>query len=484
MTIPSAEQSPSNAPSNDPSKALSEPWMVSLPMYDLPEARVWTDELWAAVRDDLRAEGMSCPDELTRPDGALSDHWRSASLLLSHTCGYPLVRELTNSVDVVGSFSTIVDEPEHPGHYRSVIICRVNDHRGDEAGDGDQLGGFRPESRRPPGRRERAPLLIAANGPDSLSGWVSMGWAWQKGVSEPSFHPPVTSVLVTGSHVASVQAVQSNRADLASIDSWTYFLLHRYRPEALEGLRVIGRGPAVAVTPLITAAGGPIDALRRAVSGAIGRKHELRDALGITGFVEHGREVHVPVVELAADALRAFDSSLIIRAARLDDYPFLGPIDLASNQLFADHGHPEFETDESIPEEAARAATAEQRLFVGEVFGPDGSPVIVAWVLLIHLDGELCIGQISVHPDAAQRGYGSAMLRMVIRHGRATGERSIVLNTQTDIPWNRPWYEKHGFEVVPEAEWTPGMRRATTEQSADGLDWSTRVHMRLNLRTA
>lgn len=445
-------------------------------MYDLAEIRESTDRLWVAVRDGLRADGVAAPDRLSRPIESYVDHWLDSNLLLSQTCGYPLVRDLEGEVAVLGSFATEVDEPDHPGWYRSVIVCRSDDPRavdpraegGNETIGADPLVGFRTVS-------PAAPLLVAINGTDSLSGFVSLGSAWRGGIDVD----PIGAALVTGSHVASLEALQTNRADLASIDSWTYYLLGRHRPSAVSGLRVIARGPLVAATPLITSAGGPVAALRRAVDNAT---KELRATdIGIVSFVPHDIEPHEPVVDLARDALDAFDSALLIRSARHDDYPFLGPIDLASNRLFIERGHPEFETDESIPEDAARAAVEEGRLFVTEVLDRKGSSRLVGWVYLTRISGELSIGQISMHPDVAKRGYGSTLLNSVIRHARVSGEPTLILNTQADIPWNRPWYEKFGFQVVEPNDWTEGMRECTADQTEAGLDWSTRVHMRLSL---
>ena len=54
----------------------------------------------------------------------------------------------------------------------------------------------------------------------------------------------------------------------------------------------------------------------------------------------------------------------------------------------------------------------------------------------------------------------------------------MVLVTQADVPWNAPWYARHGFVVVAEASWTPAMRAAMAAQAAAGLDPNTRVQMR------
>jgi GNAT superfamily N-acetyltransferase len=91
------------------------------------------------------------------------------------------------------------------------------------------------------------------------------------------------------------------------------------------------------------------------------------------------------------------------------------------------------------------------------------------------------VAGIYVDPARHRAGIGAALLDRVIDDARADGVGSVVLDTQDDVPWNRPWYERHGFVVVPEPEWTDHMRAVTTEQTAEGLDWATRVHMRREL---
>jgi hypothetical protein len=49
------------------------------------------------------------------------------------------------------------------------------------------------------------------------------------------------------------------------------------------------------------------------------------------------------------------------------------------------------------------------------------------------------------------------------------------------VAWNRPWYERHGFTVVAPSDWTAALQKVTDYQTEDGLDWTTRVHMRLLL---
>jgi GNAT superfamily N-acetyltransferase len=165
-----------------------------------------------------------------------------------------------------------------------------------------------------------------------------------------------------------------------------------------------------------------------------------------------------------------------IRAATIHDVPRCREIDVATEAQFAAAGHPEFVGGSTIPHEAAARAIAEQRMLVAEVHG-----VVVAWVFLTRSDDELCIGQIAVDPTRQQHGIGTLLLEHVIQVARHNGDPTILLNTQADIVWNRPWYERFGFVVIPRDRWTAAMHAVVEEHTAEGLDWETRVHMRLVL---
>ena len=154
----------------------------------------------------------------------------------------------------------------------------------------------------------------------------------------------------------------------------------------------------------------------------------------------------------------------------------LTAIEIDADKRYATSVHPEIAQGDHIPSEAlARAASARQVIVAVE------DDAILGWLLLTKSGDELCIGQISVRRSAGRAGVGTKLLNTIVDAVRSAGHRSIVLNTQADVPWNQPWYERHGFVVVPPEEWTADMHVIADEQRADGLDWTTRVHMRLQL---
>ncbi|WP_268619559.1 PhnD/SsuA/transferrin family substrate-binding protein, partial [Escherichia coli] len=65
------------------------------------------------------------------------------------------------------------------------------------------------------------------------------------------------AAIASGAHYQSLKLIRSGQADIAAIDSISMELLRRAQPQALEGLKIIGRTAAVPGLPLITAAGTP-----------------------------------------------------------------------------------------------------------------------------------------------------------------------------------------------------------------------------------
>lgn len=248
---------------------------ASLPMYGLPEVLPDVAALWAAIQRRLERLGVpDLPDALAWP-ADLHRSWEDPALVLSQTCGYPLVGALSATVDVIGTFAITGVAPE--GYYRSRIVVAPEAAGRFEARAWDEL-------------------TAAVNGTWSLSGWISLLHATSSTPGWPGPH------VLTGAHVASLAALQDGSADIASIDAVTFALLHDHRPEAIDGLLVVGEGPLVPGLPLVTAAGSTatVPTLRQAIIEALADP-QLGTALArqrIEGFVPLDRAHYAPVAAL------------------------------------------------------------------------------------------------------------------------------------------------------------------------------------------
>jgi GNAT superfamily N-acetyltransferase len=73
-------------------------------------------------------------------------------------------------------------------------------------------------------------------------------------------------------------------------------------------------------------------------------------------------------------------------------------------------------------------------------------------------DGKPYLDQLSVRQSSMGFGIGSALLSATEHNARASGARSLWLTTYRHLSWNRPFYERRGFVVVPETQCGPEMR--------------------------
>ena len=225
---------------------------AALAMYGFDEIKPH----WEAIYEEAARQVAGAPPKLSW-DHEVYETWTDPDLALGQTCGWPLMTRLFDSVRVVGTFAHVAGETEQ-GEYRSVLVARhqrlVRSFAGGRA---------------------------AVNGFDSLSGWISLRAAIGADASW-------SQVVETGSHRASLQAVVSEQADIASIDAVTWWHAQRLWPRETSSLHVVARGPLVPCLPIITSARTSEPELmlwREGLIDALTRRNASAAALGITRFV-------------------------------------------------------------------------------------------------------------------------------------------------------------------------------------------------------
>ncbi len=92
------------------------------------------------------------------------------------------------------------------------------------------------------------------------------------------------------------------------------------------------------------------------------------------------------------------------------------------------------------------------------------------------------VEQLSVRPDQQRRGTGRALVEHVRAWAVDHGRPGITLTTFTDVPWNRPLFERLGFRVLGEDEIGPGLQEVRRTEANRGLDPELRVCMRRDLQ--
>lgn len=145
----------------------------------------------------------------------------------------------------------------------------------------------------------------------------------------------------------------------------------------------------------------------------------------------------------------------MIRPARSSEFDVVWDIDLDASVLFERAGlWTDFKDDHefSVSERTRYLAS----LSAGKTLlamAPSGEPV--GFAALGTLDGEPYLDQLSVRLSHMQRGLGTALIEAVARLAASTGARTLWLTTYAHLPWNKPFYERRGFETIPATEWAP-----------------------------
>ncbi|HTH60834.1 MAG TPA: PhnD/SsuA/transferrin family substrate-binding protein [Paraburkholderia sp.] len=264
-------------------------WVAALPMYNVTPA---LGALWRAFAHDVAvfafggdaANDVSLLDE---PFGDLRGLWRRNDLLLSQTCGYPLVHELASHVDMIAT--PIFDANGCDGaRYRSVLVVRSN-------GDArviDTLTDCRG-------------LRAAYNGDDSNSGMNALRHAVAPLARGGRFFG---SVVRTGSHLASLRRVAAGDADVAAIDCVTLAYVSDELPDLAKRVRGIGFTASTPGLPLIASrsvGAARLSRVRDALHAALSADRERARRLRLRGFARLTANDYAAIDALERDAMAA-----------------------------------------------------------------------------------------------------------------------------------------------------------------------------------
>jgi ABC-type phosphate/phosphonate transport system substrate-binding protein len=237
--------------------------IAALPMYDDPDLAPANDALWRKIAAALRDRGADAPATLTR-GGDLAALWRSPRLVFGQTCGYPYVTALRDAVVLIATPEYAFPGCEGAAH-RSFVVSRASDRR-------CALEAFR-------GSR------AAVNAWDSNTGMNLFRATIAPIAGGAAFF---SSVVVTGSHRASLEAVVGGKADLAAIDCVSFALISRARPNLTARVATVAASPPSPGLPFIASARRPeasVLATREALFAALADPNlaDARAALGLKG---------------------------------------------------------------------------------------------------------------------------------------------------------------------------------------------------------
>jgi GNAT superfamily N-acetyltransferase len=170
-----------------------------------------------------------------------------------------------------------------------------------------------------------------------------------------------------------------------------------------------------------------------------------------------------------------------IRVGKAEELEVVRAIDDDACRLYERAGM-KVELAPDDPYAVAETAAWRRALERGDTFiaeAPGGAPIGFAALELV--DGAPYLEQLSVRLESMGQGVGRALLARALDWARARGD-TLWLNTYAHVPWNRPFYEKEGFTVVPSDAWAPEMSALIAAQRAALPAPDERIVMRRALR--
>lgn len=103
----------------------------------------------------------------------------------------------------------------------------------------------------------------------------------------------------------------------------------------------------------------------------------------------------------------------------------------------------------------------------------------VGFALASTLGSDAFLVEMDVHPDYQQQGLGRALITTVAHWAKDAGYARLTLTTFAELPWNAPFYQRMGFEVLSPENASEALREKLLQEQAAGL--RGRVSMCLKL---
>jgi GNAT superfamily N-acetyltransferase len=163
-----------------------------------------------------------------------------------------------------------------------------------------------------------------------------------------------------------------------------------------------------------------------------------------------------------------------IRAPRPDELELLRDIERRAGVMFADVGLADVAAHEPESLEALTEYLRAERVWLVA----DAHDVPVGYALVDSVDGHAHLEQLSVLPEHGRHGLGTALVEHTCTWAEMQGYAAVTLTTFKDVPWNAPFYAKHGFAPMTPAEIGPQLRALCALEAEHGLDPDQRVCMR------
>lgn len=148
-------------------------------------------------------------------------------------------------------------------------------------------------------------------------------------------------------------------------------------------------------------------------------------------------------------------------------------VETAAATMFADNGLLDGVPDEPADVASLRDAVADARLWVAIVDNAE----VVGFALAQWCGDDAHLQELDVLPEWGRRGIGRRLVAAMSAWAAGNERGRVTLTTFAEVPWNAPFYERLGFEVLAPGDWTAALRETWDHERAMGLPMEQRVVM-------
>lgn len=106
---------------------------------------------------------------------------------------------------------------------------------------------------------------------------------------------------------------------------------------------------------------------------------------------------------------------------------------------------------------------------------------VVGFIAVRAHESDWNIAKLLISEHWQHRGIGKQLMSVVIAQATHHGVHRLTLTTFIDVPWNAPYYQRHGFRFISSDWLPPALNSILAQEIAAGLLAKTRCAMELKL---
>lgn len=162
-----------------------------------------------------------------------------------------------------------------------------------------------------------------------------------------------------------------------------------------------------------------------------------------------------------------------IRLARPADAAAMSEVEESAAFLFD-----QYEALDHLVIGAARTpAQFESIIRKGRSLVAEADGLVIGLAAAIPFGRELHLEELSVGCEWQGKGVGALLLSALCVDARNSGFQAVTLETFCEVPWNRPFYARRGFEVVEDLAAHPRLKEDLNRKIAAGMPPAERCAM-------